>query len=289
MERNINVTPVSVIKDSAQTYPSGCDQFITFPVIENGEFRVITDVPTLPSCNHLYPIGTTVPGDSFPPATNVLTIRIVDSLLGVLYVEKASYLSAQDAWNNCCSALPALQTPANFTTTSGNAQSVTNWDDVAGATNYILDRSTNIGFTTFTQVYSGATSAYTNTGLTNGTTYYYRVKAQGPASVSSDSAYAYSSAMPALPQLATPTAFVGTPGSLQAVLDWADVVSATNYIVDMATNSAFTGSTQIYSGATSAYTKTALTAATVYYFRVKAQAAGFTDSGYAYVNVTPTA
>lgn len=294
MERNINVISVSVIKDQARTYPAGCDQWLTFPVIETGEYRVITDISNtgLPQCNNAAVIGSVVPANEFPPMTNVLTVRVIDPIIGAVYVDKTSYDAAKATWNNCCSTLPAIGTPANFTATNGNAQSVINWDDVTGAVNYVLERATNIGFTAnLTTVYTGTTSGYTNTGLTNGTQYYYRVQAIANPAVASDSAYAFTNATPTLPTLAMPAGFAATPGSSEIALDWADVASATNYIVDRALDSGFTTGVAlaVYSGATSAYTNTGLTPATPYYFRVRAQAAGFLDSPYAYVNGTPTA
>jgi len=50
------------------------------------------------------------------------------------------------------------------------------WSAVAGATSYVLEEDNNAGFTSPTQVYSGAPASANVTGRPDGT-YYYRVKA----------------------------------------------------------------------------------------------------------------
>lgn len=59
------------------------------------------------------------------------------------------------------------------------------WTSVVGATNYVLERSLDNFATAGTEVYSGALLTYTDTGLTNGVTYYYRVKAQATGQIDS--------------------------------------------------------------------------------------------------------
>ncbi|EJL29928.1 discoidin domain-containing protein [Brevibacillus sp. BC25] len=61
--------------------------------------------------------------------------------------------------------------------TAGNAKNTLSWDAVTGATGYILKRSTTPGgpYTTIASNVTGTT--YTDTDVTNGTTYYYVVTA----------------------------------------------------------------------------------------------------------------
>lgn len=87
---------------------------------------------------------------------------------------------------NNTTASPKLATPANFAVTGKTNGSIAlNWDDVANATGYIVERSLT-GTSGWSQVYSGAISSYTDTGLTPSTTYYYRVFATAVGYTNSD-------------------------------------------------------------------------------------------------------
>ncbi|HET9313991.1 MAG TPA: lytic polysaccharide monooxygenase, partial [Vicinamibacteria bacterium] len=67
--------------------------------------------------------------------------------------------------------------PTGLTATAGNAQVQLSWNAAAGATSYNVKRSTTNGGP-YSNVATGVTAtSYTNTGLTNGTTYYYVVTA----------------------------------------------------------------------------------------------------------------
>jgi hypothetical protein len=59
--------------------------------------------------------------------------------------------------------------------TAGNTELTLDWDDVDNATEYEVERSTHAHYG-FTNVYTGTASTFTDTGLTNGTTYYYRIR-----------------------------------------------------------------------------------------------------------------
>jgi len=87
--------------------------------------------------------------------------------------------------------------PASLAATAGNAQITLSWPAAIGATGYILQRGTSSGNDT-NIIASGLTSTnYLDTGLTNGTTYYYVVSAMGSAANSGNSVEAH--ATPALP------------------------------------------------------------------------------------------
>ena len=61
---------------------------------------------------------------------------------------------------------------------SGNTSIKLSWHTVTNATGYSIERATNARFTTaLSTVYTGTSLTYTDTSLTNGTTYYYRIKA----------------------------------------------------------------------------------------------------------------
>jgi chitin-binding protein len=67
--------------------------------------------------------------------------------------------------------------PTGVTASAGNAQVALSWSAASGATGYNVKRSTTNGGP-YSNVASNVTgTSYTNTGLTNGTTYYYVVTA----------------------------------------------------------------------------------------------------------------
>ena len=71
--------------------------------------------------------------------------------------------------------LPSPTAPTGLGATPGDAQVALNWSAVSGATSYNVKRATS-GVGPFNAVTNGVTGvAYTDTGLTNGTTYYYAI------------------------------------------------------------------------------------------------------------------
>jgi len=110
------------------------------------------------------------------------------------------------------SVVPAVpQAPSGLVATGGNAQVTLGWNAAAGAASYNVKRSVVSGGP-YTTIASPATTAYTDTGLTNGTTYYYVVSAVGTGGESANSAAA--SATPQIPQ----TIPVANAGPNQTIL-----------------------------------------------------------------------
>ncbi len=90
--------------------------------------------------------------------------------------------------------------------------------------------------------------------------------------------------------LLTPSLTATVVSSTEIDLSWDSVLYATSYVLQRALNSTFTsGLTSIYQGALLAFSDTALTASTTYYYRVVATATGYTNSAYGYVNKTTEA
>lgn len=86
-------------------------------------------------------------------------------------------------WNNTAGTINVGATatrpaaPTNLTAAAGDAQALLSWAGSSSATSYTVKRSTTSGGPYSTVASGRTTTTYTNTGLTNGTTYYYVVTA----------------------------------------------------------------------------------------------------------------
>jgi len=93
----------------------------------------------------------------------------------------------------------APATPGGLTATAGNQQVSLNWNASAGATSYNVGRSITSGGA-YSQIASPSATSYSDTSVTNGTTYYYVVAAVNSAGMSANSAEV--SAKPVAPSAA---------------------------------------------------------------------------------------
>lgn len=155
--------------------------------------------------------------------------------------------------------------PTGLKATAGNVQVSLTWNASAGATSYNVHRSTTSGGP-YTVVSSSAVTNYTDTGLTNGTTYYYAVSASNSAGESANSSEV--SAIPNAPPPA-PTGLVAAAGNAQVALAWNASTGATSYNVKRSTISGGPYTTAS-SPTTNSYTDTGLTNGTTYYYVVSA-------------------
>ncbi|HEX4702723.1 MAG TPA: malectin domain-containing carbohydrate-binding protein, partial [Pseudonocardiaceae bacterium] len=78
-------------------------------------------------------------------------------------------------------------TPTGLAAIADNGGVTLSWNASAGATSYNIYRSTTSGGEGSTPVGTSTTTGFTNTGLTNGTTYYFRVSASNSAGTSQQS------------------------------------------------------------------------------------------------------
>jgi len=109
------------------------------------------------------------------------------------------------------------QTPPTFphglTATAGDGQITLAWTASAGTTSYNVLRGTTSGGESATPIATGITgTSYVNTGLTNGTAYYYKMTATGPTGTSTASTEAHATPY-LLVRPTTSAAFSGTPGN----------------------------------------------------------------------------
>jgi fibronectin type 3 domain-containing protein/regulation of enolase protein 1 (concanavalin A-like superfamily) len=178
-----------------------------------------------------------------------------------------------------------LPAPTGLTAQPGNTQASLNWTAVNGAASYVLKRATVNGGP-YTTVATGLTAVnYTDTGLSNGTTYYYVVAATNFAGQSADSPVA--SVTPVLALAPVPVGVTASSvSSSQINLAWTASLSAATYQVKRATVSGGPYTT-IASPATTNYNDTPLTASTTYYYVISAVNAIGETANSVQVSATP--
>ncbi len=179
--------------------------------------------------------------------------------------------------------------PTGLTAAAGNAQVALSWTASSGATSYNVYRGTASGGESATAIATGiTTTSYTNTGLTNGTAYYYKVAALNSYGTSAQSTEVSSTPASGVP--AAPTGLTATAGNAQVSLSWTASSGATSYNVYRGTASGGESATAIATGITTAsYTNTGLTNGTAYYYKVAALNSSGTSAQSSEVSATPTA
>jgi len=207
------------------------------------------------------------------------------------YVVRASNGRCSSANSTVVSAKPVCTPPAvptGVTATPGDKQVALSWTAPAGATGYRVSRNTT-GTGTFTQIATPTPTNYTNTGLTNGTTYYYVVAATNGSCWSADSAVR--SATPVCTPPSVPGVLTATAGDQQVTLSWAaSTPTPASYTVQRKT------------GATGTYANLAtptvnshtddtppLTNGTTYFYRVSASNGSCSSAYNTEASATPLA
>jgi hypothetical protein len=178
----------------------------------------------------------------------------------------------------------APSAPTGLAAAPGDKMVALSWTAVSGATGYYAKRSTTAGGP-YTQLPGTGTTNFTDTGLTNGTKYFYVVSAYNSYSQSPNSAEV--NATPVAPQPpSAPTGLVATAGNTQVALTWNATTGTTSYNVK---RSATTGGpyTVVNSPTVSNYTNTGLTNGTKYYFVVSALNGGVEGANSVEVSAIP--
>lgn len=221
--------------------------------------------------------GTTSTVENIPIATNITGTTYTNSGLtnGTKYYYRLKAVNNFGAseYSSMVSATPILvippptAAPTNLTATPGDTTITLSWGAVQGATGYRIFRGTTSNGQSSTPLATVNGTTFTNTGLTNGTAYFYKVAAinaggQGPMS-------AQATATPTT-GLSAPTSLTATPGDRQITLTWNGVTGATGYRVFRGTTSNGQSTTAITTVNGTSFTNTGLTNGTAYFYKVAA-------------------
>lgn len=194
--------------------------------------------------------------------------------------------SGLSASSNEASATPQAPpaAPANLSATVGDGQVTLSWTVVAGATSYGVYQGLSQGGESAAPVQTVTGASANVVGLSNGSKYYFVVKAMNGGGSS-----AASNEVVAIP-LATPTALVATAGNGQVNLSWNAAAGAASYNVYQGTAAGgeSTSPVQMVASGTST-TISGLADSTTYFFIVKGANASGTSAASNEANATTQA
>src|SRR5207247_1287787 len=206
--------------------------------------------------------------------------------------------------------------PSNLTgTTSGTSQINLTWtastDNVA-VTGYTIEACQGVGCSTFAQIGTSTAASYSHTGLSDGTSYSYRVRATDAAANLSSYSNTASAVTNVLPPTAPSNLTATAAGATQVNLSWTastssigisnylvehchvkrswaastDNVCVTRYNIETCQGAGFCSFAQVVPSTAASYSNTGLLPATSYSYRVLATDAAGNLSSYS--NITST-
>jgi fibronectin type 3 domain-containing protein len=234
--------------------------------------------------------GTSPGGEGATPiATGVTTTLFTDTGLtdGTTYYYQVASVNAgvTSARSSEVSATPRVQPPTGLTAAPGNMKVTLTWTASPGAASYNVYRGTSPGGEGPSPLATGVTTtSFSDSGLTDGTTYYYQVTAVNSAGESVRSGEV--SATPVAPPSA-PTGVTAIAGNTEIGLNWKASTGAVSYNIYRGTTPGGEGASPVATGITgTSFTDTGLTDGTTYYYKVTAVNPGGESGKSAEVSAT---
>jgi fibronectin type 3 domain-containing protein len=217
-------------------------------------------------------------------ANCVFPILVLSLLSGILLLHTGCASTGYNGGGGGGGKTTVPAAPMGLTAAAGNAQVTLNWTASSGATGYYVKRSTTSGGP-YTQIATQGAASDTDTGLTNGTKYFYVVSAYNSAGQSANSAEVNATPVPPAPS--APMGLAATAANVQVSLTWAATSGASSYHVKRSTTSG--AETQLAAPTSNSYTDTGLTNGTKYYYVVSAVNSGGESANSSEVSATPSA
>ncbi len=181
-----------------------------------------------------------------------------------------AYAPSGDVWTYTASGPTPPPAPTGLTATAGNGQVALAWNASSGAASYNVKRALADPSGPYTTIASGVTStSYTDSGLSNGTTYYYVISAVNAAGESASSPSV--GATPEAPALPTAPVLTAVGAKRQIALNWTASIGATSYTVMKRSLANGDPYTVVKSGITTTkYTDRKVRSGAIYYYVVVA-------------------
>jgi hypothetical protein len=154
---------------------------------------------------------------SSTPPDGVMTVQAVTNAASFRYLR---YIGPANGWCNVAEVefwgINAVtpSAPTSLSATASDAQVALSWNVSSGATTYTVKRSTTSG-SGYSSIATNTSLAFTNSGLANGTAYFYVVSAVNAFGESTNSAQ-----VSARPTSSAPVSIGVTDASAQLQLSW---------------------------------------------------------------------
>lgn len=235
---------------------------------------------------------STVNGGPYVAAAIVTAPSFIDSGLAngttYYYVVAASNSGGDSANSSQVSATPQSNIPSppvGVTAIAGDTKATISWSLSNQAVSYNVKRST-INGGPYTLVANVGAITYQDTGLTNGTIYFYVVTVVNSNGESQPSTQVTVTPKISIPGV--PAGITATAGDTKVTLTWGSVATATSYNVKRAV---ITGGpyTTVATPTTNAVVDTGLTDGTKYFYVISAVNSGGQSTNSSEVNATPIA